>query len=405
MLFIGMDWSREKHDVCICNEKGARISQLTIDANYEGFQRLEQERMKLGVPAHECIVGIETASNLVVDFMLDRDYTMYIIPPHATNAYRQTESISSAHNDQSDAALLSWIVRVDRRPRHRLRPDDALTQQILGQVRLAHQLSTSILRQRNQLDDALNRTFPAALRAFEDLTTQFALRFLAAYPTAQEAQSLSFNDFAAFCKENGYHFKQYIPLRYKELQTEMPMPSAATVLARRDQVRVLAQALLPQVQLHRGVLARLSELFALHRDHDIFDSLPGAGQLLAPSLLAKFGDDRERFPGPENVQALAGTCPVTLRSGKKGMITFRTHCDREFRRIAQQFAFCSLRESAWARAYWYEIRPRYRSDSHTTRVVANRWLAIIWKLWQTRQCYDEGYHLRQRFLRRKPLTT
>jgi transposase len=46
-------------------------------------------------------------------------------------------------------------------------------------------------------------------------------------------------------------------------------------------------------------------------------SLPGAGELLAPSLLAKFGDDRARFPTAGSVQALAGTCPVTDQSGKK----------------------------------------------------------------------------------------
>ncbi|MFQ6101903.1 MAG: hypothetical protein ACE5OS_11815 [Anaerolineae bacterium] len=34
--------------------------------------------------------------------------------------------------------------------------------------------------------------------------------------------------------------------------------------------------------------------------------------------------------------------------------------------------------------------------------LANRWLAIAWKLWQTRQAYDEAYHLRRCALRSKP---
>jgi transposase len=54
--------------------------------------------------------------------------------------------------------------------------------------------------------------------------------------------------------------------------------------------------------------------------------------------LAKFGDDRQRFPTPSSVQALAGTCPVTERSGKRKVIKFRQACDREFRYIAQQWA-------------------------------------------------------------------
>ncbi|MGQ0603963.1 MAG: transposase, partial [Anaerolineales bacterium] len=55
---------------------------------------------------------------------------------------------------------------------------------------------------------------------------------------------------------------------------------------------------------------RLYELFEQHPDHTLFASLPGAGDFLAPALLAKFGDDRERFPAPASLQCLAGTCPV-----------------------------------------------------------------------------------------------
>jgi len=34
--------------------------------------------------------------------------------------------------------------------------------------------------------------------------------------------------------------------------------------------------------------------------------------------------------------------------------------------------------------------------------VANRWLAIAWKLWQSQQPYDEAYHFQQRAARSKP---
>ena len=119
-------------------------------------------------------------------------------------------------------------------------------------------------------------------------------------------------------------------------------------------------------------------------------------------MLAKFGDDRDRFPTPVDVQALAGTCPVTERSGKRKLVLFRHGCDKEFRRIAQQFARASVPQSGWAAAYWHESRPNCHSDSHAYRILANRWLAIIWKVWQDRKPYDEAYHLQQRALRRKP---
>jgi hypothetical protein len=105
---------------------------------------------------------------------------------------------------------------------------------------------------------------------------------------------------------------------------------------------------------------------------------------------------------PPTLQALAGTCPVTQQSGKRKIVFFRWGCNREFRRIVQQLARASISQSGWASAYWHQIRSRCRSDSDAYRRLGNRWLAIIWKMWQDRKAYDETYHLQQRARRRRP---
>lgn len=402
MLFFGLDWSEKGHQVCIRNAAGACLSTFTVEHALAGFQRIEAERRKLGVPAQECLVALETSHNLVADFLLDHDYGMYIIPPKATSGYRNRQRSSGACTDSSDAALLAGILRTDRESHRPWRANAPLTQQILGQVRLVEILRRAIQRQSNQLRAALLRTYPAALEMFGDLTTLTALQFLAAYPTAREAASLSRADFETFCVQHGYHQRAFIAQRYAQLQEPMPTAHPAAVQAYRSHVCTLAQLLLVQVRAHKQALKEVGGLFQQHPDATLFASLPGAGDLLAPALLAKFGDDRERFPQPGAVQALAGTCPVTRSSGQRTTILYRRSCDREFRRIAQQFALASLRKSGWARMYWEQIRPHSASDAHATRILANRWLAIIWKLWQTRQPYDEAYHLQQRMLRRLP---
>ena len=133
----------------------------------------------------------------------------------------------------------------------------------------------------------------------------------------------------------------------------------------------------------------------------------------SPKCLADGGDhgvnselgfdvDRQRFPAPAALQALAGTCPVTQQSGKTRQVRFRTACDHEFRHIVQQWARETLSQSAWAAAYLQRVRPHCHSDSHATRCLANRWLAVAWKLWQVRQPYDEAYHTQQRLARSQP---
>src|SRR5213083_2024057 len=46
-------------------------------------------------------------------------------------------------------------------------------------------------------------------------------------------------------------------------------------------------------------------VFLTHPDHAIFESLPRAGQRLAPRLLAEIGDDRGRYQDASSLQALA----------------------------------------------------------------------------------------------------
>ena len=186
------------------------------------------------------------------------------------------------------------------------------------------------------------------------------------------------------------------------MQQPYPDPSPETVLVYQDEVVTLAEILRPMRQTKTAAVTAWQSLFEQHPDRTIFASLPGAGQVLAPALLAKFGDDRARFATVASVQALAGTCPVTDRRGKRKVIKFRKGCDRQFRWIVQQWAFNSRQKSIWANAYWHQIRPRCQSDNHAYRCLGNRWLAIAWKLWQTNQTYDETYHLKQRAQRSKP---
>ncbi|HIC92727.1 MAG TPA: IS110 family transposase [Anaerolineae bacterium] len=402
MFYFGIDWSEDHHNLCIMNEAGARVSQIKLEHSLAGFGRIELERRKLGVPARECLLAIETSHNLLVDFLLDRGYVVYIIPPQATKSYRNRHRSSGAHTDDSDAALLASILRTDRDSHRIWRPNSPLTQQILAQLRLIESLRRSIQRQSNQLRAVLWRVYPQALGLFDDLTTQIGLQFLIAYPTAQEAQTLSLEEFTAFCREHHYTRSDLIVRRYAHLIEPSATANSAVVQAYRSHVHTLAELLLPQVRCRNEAITQLKKLFERHPDHFIFASLPGAGEILAPALLAKFGDHRDRFPQAADVQALAGTCPVTERSGKKKIVKFRKGCDKEFRRIAQQFAQASVQQSGWAAAYWAEVRPHCDSNSHAYRCLANRWLAIIWKLWQTRQPYDEAYHLRQRALRRRP---
>jgi transposase len=394
-IYIGIDWSEAKHDVCILNHEGAILKEFIIAQTGKGQRVLEQEIATFGLDAEHCLVGLETSNNLVMDFLQPRPYTAYVIPPNQVASSRGRFSSSGRRNDRSDAHLLADMLRTDRQRFTPWQADGLTVNQMKAGLRLIDDLTQSITRYSNRLRAALLRAYPLALGLFNDLTTQIGLQFLIAYPLQTAAQQLSYTDFAAFCRQHRYSHPKLLPQRYAHLQRDVPQPAATTILAYQEQIPVLASLLLSFVQQKRQAIRRVQQLFLSHPDQHIFASLPGAGDLLAPKLLVIFGDQRERFPTPTAVQSLAGTCPVTIQSGKKKIVKFRRACNHEYRHTAQLFAIASVQQSVWAATYFGLAKARGLDDSHAYRCLANRWLAIIWTLWQREQPYDEANHLAQ----------
>ncbi len=340
-VYIGIDWSEDKHDVVFLNEAGAVLAQLSMSHSPEGLLNLEKTRLYAGLELADCWVALETAHNLVIDFLWSRGYQqVYVIPPSVIKSCRGRYGSSGARNDPKDGRLIADVLRTDRARLYPWRPDSLLTRQMRANVSLINHLTRSIVRWSNRLRAVLLRYYPAAVEVFSSLTVQTALYFLQSYPTPQSAARLNFPEFEAFARQQGYRRPQKLAECFARLQRAYPEATPETVLVYQDQVPLLASSLLTMVQAKNQVLGQLKSLFEQHPDRAIFGSLPGTGKLLAPALLAKFGDDRQRFPTPTSVQALAGTCPVTDQSGKRRVIRFRKGCDRQLPRCCSDFHLC-----------------------------------------------------------------
>ena len=402
-LYIGIDWSQSKHDICFLNPAGSTLAQLVIPHSQEGFWQIEKTRQKLGSEVQDCLLGLETTHNILLDFLWDHGYTqLYILHPSKVRSSRGRFRQSAARNDPSDALLIADILRTDHPRMHPWQPDQLLTRQIRVKIGFVSFLTRRIVGLTNRQRTLLLRYYPAAAELFTTLKAPIAQHFIQAFPSPQEAARLDLEQFRVFARQHHYVHYHKLPGILAKLHQPYPQADPGIVVACQQEARMLAAILLEMVTAKKTMLREIKALFAQHPDREIYTSLPGTGEYLQPALLSKFGDDRHRFPTASRVQALAGTCPITISSGKRKRVQFRKSCDHEFRHIVQQWARISLRHSVWANVYYTRIRPHCDSESHAYRCLANRWLAVLWRLWQDRIPYDEAYHLRQRALRSQP---
>jgi len=87
---------------------------------------------------------------------------------------------------------------------------------------------------------------------------------------------------------------------------------------------------------------------------------------------------------------------------KRRTVLFRHNCNHALRHAITDLAALSLRKSGWALSYYRSQLARGHDHTRAIRALANRWLSIMWTLWQHSEFYDEAVHVKNRAERGLP---
>jgi transposase len=63
-VYIGIDWSENKHDVALVNDAGAMLAQFTIPHAPDGFAKFDATRRDMGFGVDECLVVCQASFSL-----------------------------------------------------------------------------------------------------------------------------------------------------------------------------------------------------------------------------------------------------------------------------------------------------------------------------------------------------
>jgi transposase len=228
-----------------------------------------------------------------------------------------------------------------------------------------------------------------ALELFGKLHQKSTLLFLQTYPTPQAAQAATVSQIQQLLQQVKYPGARLAARKIVErLHQPHLQADAVTTRAKARLTVALVQQLIPLLAQIDQYEKEINTLFLTHPDHEIFESLPRAGQRLAPRLLAEIGDDRSRYQSAQSLQALAGTSPVLYESGQYSKAHRRLGCIKPLRNVLQQFAWQSTQSEPWARDYYQRKRAEWKSHSVAVRALANVWVRIIFAMWVQHRCYE-----------------
>jgi transposase len=401
MLFVGDDWAEDHHDVEIVDEAGRLLARRRLPEGLQGVTRLHAliaEQMpddwadlEPGAATGRVKVGIETDRGPWVGALVAAGYEVFGINPLSVARYRERHSTSGAKSDAADAHLLAEIVRLDRAHHRPVAADSAEAEAIKLTARTHQSLIWDRTRHVLRLRSTLREYFPVALQAFPDLDAPDALELLGRAPDPDQAARLSHTTItAALRKARRRHLEDRAHELQRLLRTQglrqPPVLQDAYAAVVASEVAVIATL---NVQIER-LGAVVGEYFGRHRDAEIYTSLPGLGVILAARILGEFGDDPDRYADAKARKNYAGTSPITRASGTKKVVLARYARNRRLGDALQQWAFCSLRGSPGAAAYYQQLRARTIGHQAALRQLANRLVGILHGCLKTHTSYDEN---------------
>jgi transposase len=398
LLFIGDDWAEDHHDVEVMDASGRRLAKARLPEGMAGMARLHAmigQALGDGIDAEDAAtrvkIGIETDRGPWVQALVAAGYTVYAVNPLQAARYRQRLAVSGAKSDAADAHMLADMVRTDS---HQLRPmagDSVDAEAVKVVTRMHKTLIWERTRAVQRLRHALREYFPAALDAFEDLDAADTLELLTKAPDPGSAARLSINQISAALKRAR---RRDVAAKATAIQAvlraEYLGQPAVVTAAYAVSVRALVALLVTLNEQVKALQGQVEAHFGRHPDAEIILSQPGLGPVLGARVLAEFGDDHARYVSAKARKNYAATSPITRASGKKKTVAARfVHNDRLVDALMTQ-AFCALKSSPGARAYYDRQRARGASYNAALRQLANRLVGILHGCFKTGTPYDEA---------------
>lgn len=390
------------------------MEQFRIEHGAAGVARLVARCAELEPDPAEVRVVLETRHGLLVEALADAGFTVLPVNPDLVARRRGPAKKKDDAEDARICCLLALDAYLDLR---KLIPHGPIGAELRAIARDDERAARDERRLGNRLRADLLTAFPAAIDiAAGDLSSAVFLKLLERWPSAGALAAASRQELEAFARSARHGWPGRFADRVSEAMAAPRLPvrpelarakagairlAAAQLLLLRAQrktwERRMGELLLGSARYGRDKTPKDPDPGKAFPGGEIYLSMPGLGDRLAARVAGEIGEHPEQFTTPNALQCYAGRAPVTRRSGRSEFtIARRLAYNRHLGEAVHQWAFCSLRQSAWAREF-YDTKTAAGNSHHAAlRALGNRWLEVLWHCLRLGVPYNEAIHTANR---------
>jgi transposase len=398
--FVGIDWASQSHRVCLLDIEGRHASERDFAHGGAGLTELRDWLLeKTSAAPGQIAVAIETPHGPIVEMLLDHTFLVFSINPKQLDRFRDRFTVAGAKDDSRDARVLASSLRTDRQAFRRLVVDDSLVIELREWSRIAEELQQERTRLANRVRQQLWRYYPQLTELTDDVADDWFLALWQQVPTPAAAAKASEKTITRFLKDHRIRRLDAATV----LQTLRKTPlfvAPGTTEAACAHIRTIAARLhLVNQQIkeaHRALDVLCAKLEAREspsghnreqRDVTILRSWPGLGRIILATLLTEAAEPL-RSRDYHALRALAGTAPVTRRSGKQCFVIRRHACNGRLQTAVYHWSRGAIQHDAVARRRYDALRRRGLGHARALRTVGDRLLYAMCTTLKRQTTYD-----------------
>lgn len=391
---VGIDWADQKHDICELPVDNRKPQLSVISSKPEAIHEWSMS-LRSRYPGKTIAVSCELKKGPLINALMKYDHLIvFPINPTTVARYRKAFSPSGSKNDPVDAQLQMEILRDHGHKLRPIEPDSPNVRALAQLVISRRKLVQDRVDLTNTITGYLKNYFPQVLDWFKEKDTYIFCDFISRWPSLKDAKRARRQTLINFMQDHHSRYDAVNSERVEAIKCAMSLTEDEGVVA---PSKMMIEVLAPQLRVILDGIDQLdSEIKRRYRamaDSKIFDSLPGAGQQMAPRLLVAFGSNRDRYITASEIQKYAGIAPVIESSGTKSWTHWRYSCPKFLRQTFVEWAGQSVRHSFWASAYYEQQKSKGKPHNTIIRSLAFKWIRIVFRCWKDSTPYDESKYL------------
>ena len=389
MLFVGIDWASDHHDVAALAPGGEQLLKARVPHSAEGFQGLRDHLTKLGVPPSEIAVALEMHEGPLVLWLLDQGYVVYGINPRMADRARDRLSTSGAKDDNRDALSLADFVRTGAARLRPLRPEDPATGLLRQYVRLREDLVQERTTHKQRLSAHLQQFAPELCQLLSPFRTEWGHQLLLQFPTMKRLQAAKPSQVRALSRKHRMAKTSLEAVLELQKKPALPVPDYLDG-PHAFEVEHRMRAIVELDRTIEDLDRKIEDLINQHPDANLIQSLPSGGAATRGALWSGLEHGTQMCKSADELAARWGAAPVTFQSGKSRSVRQRRACDHTQTQYLIWFSFATSRKKdCWASDYYQRKRAEGCGHYAALRCVARRWVRILWAVFTKKTNYDE----------------